>query len=260
MGRGVIYDQLPVAGKAIKVGAVVKVKVSSGTKLISLPAFAREEATVVYNRIQELGLEYTSLDVNDESVPKGYVVRTVPEAGASVPAGQVVTVYVSLGTDKKMVDVPNVRGLSIANAQAMLESFNLKLGNVSPVEDSEYPAGTVIAQNPSEGSQLMEGSTVDLNVSQGSAEDQTSRIMNIPLPDSLTEICTVQATQDGVEKHREMLSPAEVGTWKVAFLPEKVPPTLRCSSMESCIWNTRWILKITAIESSPIIATRFKGL
>ena len=219
-GRGVIYDQLPVAGKAIKVGAVVKVKVSSGTKLISLPAFAREEATVVYNRIQELGLEYTSLDVNDESVPKGYVVRTVPEAGASVPAGQVVTVYVSLGTDKKMVDVPNVRGLSIANAQAMLESFNLKLGNVSPVEDSEYPAGTVIAQNPSEGSQLMEGSTVDLNVSQGSAEDQTSRIMNIPLPDSLTEICTVQATQDGVEKHREMLSPAEVGTWKVAFSGE----------------------------------------
>lgn len=218
-GRGVIYDQLPVSGKSIKVGAVVKVKVSSGTKLVSLPAFAREEATEVYNRIHALGLEYTSLDINDDSVPRGYVVRTVPEAGASVPAGQVVTVYVSLGSDKKMVEVPDVKGLSIANAQAMLDSFNLKLGNISPIPDSDYPAGTVIAQNPSEGVQLLEGSTVDLNVSQGSLEDQTSRIMNIPMP-NVTEICSIEAIQDGMEKHREMVSPAEVGTWRIAFAGE----------------------------------------
>ena len=219
-GRGVIYDQLPAAGKAIKVGAVAKVKVSSGTKMISMPAFAREEATEVYNRIKELGLEYTSLDVNDNSVPKGYVVRTVPEAGASVPAGQVVTVYVSLGSDKKMVDVPNVEGLSVSNAQAMLESFNLKLGNISPVPDSKYPAGTVIAQNPGQGSQLLEGSTVDLNVSQGDAESQNSKILSVPMPESVSEVCTVQAIQDGVERHQEMISPKEVGTWRVSFVGE----------------------------------------
>ena len=220
-GRGVIYDQLPLPGKSIKEGAVVKVKVSSGTKQISLPSYIREEATEVYNRLHDLGLEYTSLDVNDDSIPKGYVVRTVPEAGASVPAGQVVTVYVSLGSDKKMVEVPNLKGLNIANAQTMLETFNLKLGNISPVEDSSRPEGTVIAQNPQEGSQLLEGSTVDLNLSSGGGNSaSTSLIMTIELPSSINEICTVQATQDGVEKHRELLNPREVGNWKVSFTGE----------------------------------------
>ncbi len=221
-GRGVIYDQLPLAGKSIKEGAVVKVKVSSGTKLISLPSYTREEATEVYNRLHDLGLEYTALDVNDDSVPKGYVVRTVPEAGASVPAGQVVTVYVSLGSDKQMVEVPKLVGLNITNAQAMLESFNLKLGNISPVENSDKPEGTVIAQNPMDGTQLLEGSTVDLNVSRGGSGASTSRILTISLPSSIDEICTVQVTQDGVEKHRELLNPQEVGNWKVSFTGEGI--------------------------------------
>lgn len=220
-GRGVIYDQLPVAGKSIKEGAVVKVKVSSGTKMISLPSYTREEATEVYNRLHDLGLEYTALDVNDDSIPKGYVVRTVPEAGASVPAGQVVTVYVSLGSDKQMVTVPKLVGLNITNAQTMLESFNLKLGNISPVENSDKPEGTVIAQNPIDGTQLLEGSTVDLNVSRGNSAS-TSRILTINLPSSINEICTVQATQDGVEKHRELLNPKEVGSWKASFTGEGV--------------------------------------
>ena len=220
-GRGVIYDQLPVAGKSIKEGAVVKVKVSSGTKMISLPSYTREEATEVYNRIHDLGLEYTSLDVNDDSVPKGYVVRTVPEAGASVPAGQVVTVYVSLGSDKQMVTVPKLVGLNITNAQTMLESFNLKLGNISPVENSDKPEGTVIAQNPVDGTQILEGSTIDLNVSRGSSAS-TSRILTIELPSSINEICSVQATQDGIEKHRELLNPKEVGSWRASFTGEGV--------------------------------------
>ena len=217
--RGIIYDQLPVADKAIKVGATVKVKVSSGTKQISMPAFANQEATVVYNSINDLGLEYTTVDVNDDSVAKGYVVRTSPEAGTTVPAGQVVTVYVSLGSDKKMVAVPNVVGLSTNNAQAMLDSFNLKIGNITPVKSDEYPAGTVIAQNPLENSQLLEGSTVDLNISQGNGENDKSRVLSVPMPD-ITTICGISALQDGMEMHYETVSPSEVGTWKVSFSGE----------------------------------------
>jgi len=214
--RGIIYDQLPAPDKAIKVGATVKVKVSSGTKQISMPAFSNEEATEVYNRIKDLGLEYTTESVNDDTVARGYVVRTVPEAGESVPAGQVVTVYVSLGSDKKMITVPNVVGLSTNNAQVMLDSYNLKIGNITPVRNDEYPAGTVIAQNPLENSSLLEGSTVDLNVSQGNGENGKSRVLSVPMP-SVTEICGISALQDGIQMHHETVSPAEVGTWKISF-------------------------------------------
>jgi len=83
-------------------------------------------------------------------------------AGAQASEGETVTIKVSKGSGR--VDVPNVVGLSRAEAEAELSSAQLE-ANVVEVP-SDQPAGTVVAQNPV-GGQAQQGTAVRLNVSRG---------------------------------------------------------------------------------------------
>ncbi len=214
-GKGVIYEQLPKEGKYVKVGGLVKVKVSSGTKMVTVPAFVNQEVTEAYNILNDMGLRYTTSGVNDDSVPKGYVIRTVPDQGTSVPAGTEVTVYVSVGSDQKMVTVPSITGLSPENARIVLENYGLEIGNITDMASKDVAAGLIIAQNPAENSQVLEGTKIDINVSKGD-EEAITRTLPVPMPD-LDKLVTLQATQDGVERHQETLNPSEVKKWRISF-------------------------------------------
>ena len=56
--KGVIYDQNPKAGRKVKSGTKIKVKVSGGQKMITLPSYISQEENEVYAKLKELGLHY----------------------------------------------------------------------------------------------------------------------------------------------------------------------------------------------------------
>ena len=95
---------------------------------------------------------------------EGTVVAQEPAAGAQGDEGGEVTINVSKGSAQ--VEVPSVVGLDRDEAEAEIESANLRANVV--VVPSVEPEGTVVAQNPTGGT-LREGSTVRLNVSAGSS-------------------------------------------------------------------------------------------
>lgn len=100
--------------------------------------------------------EYNS---NHES---GVVFNQVPKSGRTVKAGQTVTLKVSLGT--KYVPVPNVSGMSQANAQQVLKDNGLTV-SLRPTYVSELPVGTVVETDPAAGTELASGTTVTMYVS-----------------------------------------------------------------------------------------------
>ncbi len=63
------------------------------------------------------------------------------------------------------MDVPNVVGLSVAEAVARLKDAGLEANPVNVFSDK--PEGTVIAQDPGEGKRVVEDTRVRINVSQG---------------------------------------------------------------------------------------------
>ena len=219
--KGVICEQKPKYPKTVKKGSEVKIKVSSGAQKITIPDFSNQEATQVFAELKNLGLEYTESRINHPSIASGYVIKTDPTKGSEVKAGTVVTVYVSLGAQTIMKQVPDVTGINVDDAKRVLESYGLKVGTVELDETSDEPYGTVIDQDPANGDMVATGSFVNLTVSQG--DTVISRLtISVPMPSSMDQEITVSATLDGVGVRRETINPKNTTTWKPSFSGEGI--------------------------------------
>ncbi len=103
------------------------------------------------------------------SAPIGRVVEQIPRAAARAPLASVVTLVVSSGPARaapvvETFELPNVIGRSYADASGALSEFK-----VTRIERaSEAPSGQILAQEPAPGTAVAPGSTVGLQVSDGS--------------------------------------------------------------------------------------------
>ena len=75
-----------------------------------------------------------------------------PLGGEQVKVGR--EIYYTLSKGEEYVDVPDVRRLSLREAQLELENHQLQLGNVDKIPDATVPKDLVISQNPREGTRL----------------------------------------------------------------------------------------------------------
>lgn len=159
--EGTVAQQDPGAGTEVDDGSTVELVVSGGPATAPVPNAVGLDEAAARDRLVAAGFEVTSRDTFSDEAP-GMVVSQDPAAGADAGKGSRVTIAVSKGTG--MVTVPNVVGLSRAEAEAQLSTAKLE-ANVVEVPSTEV-AGTVVAQNPV-GGQAREGSAVRLNVAQG---------------------------------------------------------------------------------------------
>jgi membrane peptidoglycan carboxypeptidase len=97
------------------------------------------------------------------SEPKGTVVAQSPSAGTHAVLGSAVHISVSTGHAAKKV-VPNVIGMSEADAQAALEAAGFKVNVVEIPTSDKKQDGVVIDQDPKGGNKREEGSTVSIAV------------------------------------------------------------------------------------------------
>jgi serine/threonine-protein kinase len=88
-------------------------------------------------------------------------------------------VTVSNGSEKKEVEVPNLGGLTEAQARDSLSSKKLSAGNVTHANSDSVAAGMVISQNPSRGTTVTEGDSVDFVISDGPEQKAKKYTANI---------------------------------------------------------------------------------
>jgi serine/threonine-protein kinase len=105
--------------------------------------------------LQAVGLTATQNNQSSTTVASGNVISTSPASGAQAPYGSAVTVVVSTGPPT--VQVPNVKGESVQQATATLQSAGLGVSGVSG-----NPAANVVGTQPSIGSTIPTGSSVQL--------------------------------------------------------------------------------------------------
>jgi beta-lactam-binding protein with PASTA domain len=106
-----------------------------------------------------------NLPYYSSTVPAGIVINTVPAAGTSVALGKSILFYVSVGP--QMATVPNVVGMTQANASTAITSVGLTVGTITQTYSSTVALGNVISQSPTKGTSVVLGSSVNLTVSQG---------------------------------------------------------------------------------------------
>ena len=152
--------------------AEIVITVSAGAEELEIADVKGYEEDDAFELLQKQGFKPTRSYKFDDDIEEGKVISTDPSAGSKAKAGDTVVIYVSQGKEEKTVEVPDLAGLSENAAKGALETNNLTLGNVSYEFNSDVAAGLVIRQSVSAKTEVKEGTTVDIVVSNG-AETKT---------------------------------------------------------------------------------------
>jgi beta-lactam-binding protein with PASTA domain/predicted Ser/Thr protein kinase len=141
----------------------VTLTVSAGPGSGKVPATARLPRDEAEEKLEAAGFGVDVETVNSNGVEEGLVIHSEPSAGTTATHGTDVTLVVSSGP--KLAKVPVLVGSQRSLAVQQIRGRGLT-ASVSE-EESSSPAGEVISQSPSAGTELEPGATVSIVVSIG---------------------------------------------------------------------------------------------
>ncbi len=138
-------------------GETVPLVVSKGPEPRLVPEIPDDaEFADVKNLLDEARLLAEQKEEFSDEVEKGRVIRLGPAPGTEVPRGSSVTVVVSKGPD--VVDVPDLKGMSLDEAEAALDKAGLVLGEFTGSGGNRE----VVASDPEAGASVPRGTAVNL--------------------------------------------------------------------------------------------------
>ncbi len=115
--------------------------------------------------LREAGLKVGRIKLEkSNTVPEGMIISQDPKADTQVQPGSVVNLTIS--SKEETVNVPNLKGLTAAEAEQQLAAYGL-VGAAKQDYSDTIEAGKVCDQDPAVNSQVAVGSTVTYTVSTG---------------------------------------------------------------------------------------------
>ncbi len=112
---------------------------------------------------------YTFQEQTDATVEKGYVISQSVDDGTAITKDTAITIVISSG--KEMTSVPNVVNYEDSQATTLLEEAGLKVTHGYAYDDN-VEKDHVISSDPVAGTEVEEGSTVKIIVSNGKEQKQ----------------------------------------------------------------------------------------
>ncbi len=134
-------------------GSTVDLTVSRGPAPRTVPPMQGFDAVGAQAAVEAVQLVFVSAEESSREVPEGEIISITPEVGTTVERGSEVTVVFSTG--KPYVTVPNVVGMSAAEAADVLQAAGFW------VQDTEGPPNSeVLATNPPADESHREGTAI----------------------------------------------------------------------------------------------------
>ena len=168
---GVVVSQYPFGGAERKIfggGSLptLSIVVSRGRQMIEVGDLVGKSERDAILELKNSGLTVKTVEEYSSSVTRGSVISTSPAAGKVLEVGGLVVLRVSLGQKKVMARVPDVVGLTEAEAISRISAAALTVGKIK-YESSSVRAGLVISQSAQSGAELEKGSEISFSVSAG---------------------------------------------------------------------------------------------
>ncbi len=161
VSAGMVAWQSPAPETALPEGAVVRLGVSSGAPLVSMPDVTDLDLGTARLVIEAAGLKIGRIDTTRNDLDLGTVIVTAPSAGTTLHPGEFIRLGVSSGPPS--VRVPELIGLTVSAARDRLAAAGLRVGLLE--QRLEGKAGTVLAQHPASGEMVTKESGVNLTIS-----------------------------------------------------------------------------------------------
>ena len=146
--------------------AVTMLTDDGGGEMVAVPDLVGLTRLQAQQQLDEAGLIMgTRTRRPSDTVPAGRVLEQDPPADRQIEAGSAVDLVFSGGP--RLVEVPSVTFLSVADAQDALEIAGLVLGEQTEQNDQTVPEGRIISQDPPAGEEVPEETPVNVVVSAG---------------------------------------------------------------------------------------------
>lgn len=161
VAKGTVINTDPSVGSQVAPNSHVILFVSAGPVSVTVPAgLSGLTEAAARDLLRQAGLVGGSSTLaNSPTVPAGSVISTKPAPGAVVGAGSTVDLVVSTGK----VSVPQLVGLSVADAEALLKENGLAIA-VTEQENSQVTPGKVTSQGDAFKSLVEQGKTISVIV------------------------------------------------------------------------------------------------
>ena len=130
-----------------------------------VPDVVGVEKEMAIDMLEELDLIVVPIQEASDEIEEGKAIRTDPAAGTTLVKGDTVTLFISAGSES--VAVPNIVGMTQADAAAALAAVGLKIGQITEADDPTVGAGIILSSDPETGKELTKGSSVKVQVASG---------------------------------------------------------------------------------------------
>lgn len=185
-----VVDQSPAAGSIVKPNRKIYLTINTNSRpQVTVPEVRNLSLRNAELQIRNYGLQLGQISYVS-SLFKNSVVEQSIQPGAMVDRGTVIDLVVSDGLGQNKVDLPNLVGLPLVEAQLMLRDRNLRIGSVIYQASRSFPPDYVISMKPNDVDSLQEGSMIDLILSrEGNAQElQEGRQRTSTPPDTTRNI------------------------------------------------------------------------
>jgi len=163
-----VIRQSPPAGMKVKVGQYAHVVISLGPQKATIPLLEERSLRAAKIELLRTGMqigEISSLYLPGTS-PEDTVLRQDPAPGKSDVTSPHVNLLVSRGPRPEAYMMPELAGLTLAEAEARMSAAGLKLGKLTFSPTAVGPHGIVLIQPVPRGSRVESGTPIDLQLSQ----------------------------------------------------------------------------------------------
>lgn len=164
---GGVLEQMPRAGDSVRRGRKVKLILSLGGKVLNVPELVGEAARAVSIEMRQEGfVPGDEAHVYSQAVEPGRVMAQVPPPNTKAVLNSRIHRLISDGPPVAQWVMPDLIGLTRADALHWIEKNGFRAGAIRPVTSSRQTRGTVVAQMPLAGYPIRARDIVELAIAE----------------------------------------------------------------------------------------------
>jgi serine/threonine-protein kinase len=157
---GVVTKQDPAGGTDQEKGSTITLTVAKAPETVAVPNVSGQTCQAAQQQLQGSNLTGTCSDVDTNDPNQiGKVIKITPDVGTQVKKGSTVNLQIGKQPQNTTVTVPNINGQKLKDVKQALKQAGLQVGNIAGSQDDN---ATVFGSNPGQGSQVNQGTPVNL--------------------------------------------------------------------------------------------------
>jgi len=163
--EGKIISQRPEAGRRVKLGRIVSLKISIGERTVNVPNLVGRPFSQIEVVLAAVGLKIGEKKFSvSEQFQSDVVISQFPLPDEEVPVGSKISIVIAENPRFGRVGVPDLVSKSMEEAKGILRTLKLNC-IVFYHETTQFREGTVLSQEPMKGEEINVGETVRIFVS-----------------------------------------------------------------------------------------------